>query len=248
MKSLEERVLAGEITLQRAECLIRETERETRRVAEAAAESPSCTVDVRLGDFRSCLSDIPDGSVDAVITDPPYPQEYLPLLADLATFADRVLKPYGQLVVLFGHCWLPEVFRLLDGHRPYRWTMSYCMPGPSGRIWPRKAFAQYKPVLVYGAVDMKTTPFIHDTITPQGSNAVAKEHHRWGQDLSAFETLVRMFTKPGELVCDPFMGAGTTLLAAHFAGRHAIGCDLEEASVAETQRRLAATPRLVLAT
>lgn len=34
--------------------------------------------DIRLGDFRSVLADIPDGSIDLILTDPPYPAECEP--------------------------------------------------------------------------------------------------------------------------------------------------------------------------
>jgi site-specific DNA-methyltransferase (adenine-specific) len=40
--------------------------------------------------------------------------------------------------------------------------------------------------------------------------------------------LVMLFSAPGATVCDPFMGTGTTLVAAKRLGRKAIGIDREE--------------------
>jgi len=37
---------------------------------------------------------------------------------------------------------------------------------------------------------------------------------------------IQRFTKPGDLVCDPFCGKGTTLLEAVSLGRRALGCDI----------------------
>ena len=39
---------------------------------------------------------------------------------------------------------------------------------------------------------------------------------------------ITLRTKPGELVVDPFMGSGTTLLAAKEEGRKSIGIEIEE--------------------
>jgi hypothetical protein len=50
--------------------------------------------------------------------------------------------------------------------------------------------------------------------------------------------LVRDYSRPGDLVCDPCAGAGTTLVAAKMSGRRFIGSDIDAAHVAIAQRRL----------
>ena len=66
--------------------------------AELAASVASLPEEVRVGDFREVLCDLPPGSVDLIFTDPPYaPQEY-PLYGGLAELAARVLVPGGSLV------------------------------------------------------------------------------------------------------------------------------------------------------
>lgn len=42
---------------------------------------------------------------------------------------------------------------------------------------------------------------------------------------------IKSFTAPGDLVLDPFMGAGTTLVEARVQGRHAIGTDISSLAV-----------------
>jgi DNA modification methylase len=50
---------------------------------------------------------------------------------------------------------------------------------------------------------------------------------------------IELFTHRGELVLDPFVGSGTTLVAARGAGRNAIGFDLNPEYVDLSQSRLA---------
>src|SRR5688572_19142550 len=38
--------------------------------------------------------------------------------------------------------------------------------------------------------------------------------------------VINTFTQPGDLVLDPFMGGGTTLVESKMLGRHAIGYDI----------------------
>ncbi len=50
--------------------------------------------------------------------------------------------------------------------------------------------------------------------------------------------LIDLYTYSGDLVLDPFMGAGTTLVAAQQAGRRSVGYDTDPAYVDLTQARL----------
>lgn len=52
--------------------------------------------------------------------------------------------------------------------------------------------------------------------------------------------LVRMFSFVGDTVLDPFMGTGTTLLAAARCRRNSIGVEIEPSYVAMAKRRLEA--------
>ena len=52
--------------------------------------------------------------------------------------------------------------------------------------------------------------------------------------------LVRMFSFANDTVLDPFMGTGTTLLAASRCGRNSIGVEIEPSYVKMAQRRLEA--------
>jgi site-specific DNA-methyltransferase (adenine-specific) len=46
-----------------------------------------------------------------------------------------------------------------------------------------------------------------------------------GKRTDAMRALVRDYTRPGDLVCDPCAGGGTTLIAAEIEGRRAVGAE-----------------------
>jgi len=230
-------VIEGKREVKAAERAARDRVAEEKRTKQAKKQrqqlGAGTVVDIRHGDFRDVFADI--AGIDAIITDPPYPKEYLPLLDDLAAWADKVLAPDGILVVLFGQTHLPEVYERLSAGRPYRWTGCYLTPGPSYYSMARNVHTNWKPMLVYGGGDN-----FRDLVEAEGADAGAKSMHHWGQDFGAFHTIVERLTKPGQTICDPFMGSGTTLAAAQSLGRHAIGCDIDAEHVAVARERLGA--------
>jgi len=58
--------------------------------------------------------------------------------------------------------------------------------------------------------------------------------------------LVRMFSFVGDTVLDPFLGSGTTMIAAMRSGRHSIGVDIEETYLKMARRRILAEQQDVL--
>ena len=59
-----------------------------------------------------------------------------------------------------------------------------------------------------------------------------------GKPSALMGKLVRDYSRDGEIVCDPFMGAGTTVVAARNSGRRAIGIDISEEACAIAAGRL----------
>jgi DNA modification methylase len=61
-----------------------------------------------------------------------------------------------------------------------------------------------------------------------------------GKPLSAMEALVRDYSRPSDLVCDPCCGGGTTLVAAKLLGRRFIGGDIDDKHVEIARKRVSA--------
>ena len=59
-----------------------------------------------------------------------------------------------------------------------------------------------------------------------------------GKPPALMRALVRDYTRPGDLVCDPCAGGGTTLLAAVQEGRRAVGSEMDSETHAQAVARL----------
>ncbi|MCI0688693.1 MAG: site-specific DNA-methyltransferase, partial [Sporichthyaceae bacterium] len=175
----------------------------------------------------------------AVVTDPPYPAEHLPLYGELAEHASRLLKPGGICAAMCGQSYLPEVLGQLGAWLTYHWTLAYLTPGgQSAQLWQRRVNTFWKPVLVFtnGAYP-KDAPWLGDVVR-SAVNDNDKRHHHWGQSESGMADLLQRLTQPGQVVCDPLMGGGTTGVAAVGLGRSFIGCDLDGENVLTALQRL----------
>jgi len=66
-----------------------------------------------------------------------------------------------------------------------------------------------------------------------GGNIVAGQKPLW-----LMRAIIRDYSRPGDLVCDPYAGGGTTLYAALSEGRRAIGSEMNPATHALAIQRL----------
>ena len=64
-----------------------------------------------------------------------------------------------------------------------------------------------------------------------------------GKALDGMRAIIRDYTRPSDLVCDPCAGGGTTLLAAALEGRRAIGAEMMPEHYDIARRRLAHLPQ-----
>jgi hypothetical protein len=177
--------------------------------------------------------------VDHIITDLPYPKEYLQFVEHLARLAPIWLKPGGSLVVMSGQCFLPEVFAALSrSGLMYRWTLCCeAKSGASPSIPERHIFPRWKPLLWYVKGSCDDLEWTSDLIA-SGERSDDKLFHKWGQSETQFEELVTRVSLPGQVILDPFCGGGTTGVAALRLGRQFIGIDIDEKAIATTAERL----------
>jgi adenine-specific DNA-methyltransferase len=71
------------------------------------------------------------------------------------------------------------------------------------------------------------------------SRHVEKTEHPCQFPVALVQRLVRALTKPGGLVADPFMGSGSSAVAAGLERRRFVGCDIDKSYVAIAEKRIA---------
>lgn len=180
------------------------------------------------GDCREVLPLIEQP--DAILTDPPWGVRK----ADWD--GAFVLPPVPASVRALGL--MPGVWNLLRcplkfGELEYRWTLSaYLINGLArGGV----GFGNWIACLLYSAPDISL--FVQDGDCkrfvvgrePKPDHPSPKPPNPVAWFLSRV---------PGQLVCDPYVGSGTTLLAAKNANRRAIGIDIDERHCETSARRL----------
>jgi len=227
------------VDTKRIERMAREAEADRKRQEPIASVSVIDSIEIRHGSFWEALADVPSASVDAIITDPPYGVS-VTQASVLYHHATRLLRPGGQLVALLGQLDIPTYMEALAGEECFllfRWVCAWMTPGAATRMHTSKVGTNWKPILVLEKAGADAGRWLLGDVFQ--SPADDKHFHHWGQNLSGFQRLVEAFTLPGELVCDPYLGGGTTAVACRESGRRFIGCDIDAAAVATTRERLA---------
>jgi len=188
-----------------------------------------------LGDCLLAMKEIADGSVDCVITDPPYG------LGDSVTDKnnynsyDDTKENLKNLIALF----IPECLRIADRvvitsgvgnmhlYPQPTWTMAWVNKAGAGRSpW---GFSCWQPIIVYGKdprlVDCKGS--FPDTYFQELNDVDVKKLHPCCKPTSVMKWIVDRTTRTGETILDPFMGSGTTGVACVQTGRNFIGMELD---------------------
>ncbi len=215
--------------------------------------------DVQLyhGDCLDVLRGLEAGSVDAVVTDPPYGIG-LGINKDSRGSSGRVrrhglakaaYKNYEDTYENFVALIVPRIGAAIrvakrgavftgphiqEQQKATAFGGVYCPVGGGRHAW---GFKTFHPVLLYGkAVDLHKGA--KPTILKDNGRA-EKNGHPCPKPLAWMRWLVELTTRPGETVLDPFMGSGTTGVACVQTGRRFIGVELDPIYFTIAKKRIA---------
>lgn len=244
---LAEQVKAGTLALDAAEKEVKRRKRQ-QKDAEARQATPPPILDEPIkvegdgwtlyhGDFRKILAGAEwNGTIDGIVTDPPYPDEFLHLLDDLSQIGARVLRDQAICAVLFGQMSLDEVYRRLGRHLSYKWTYAELIPQSSNRMVGRHITSNWKPWLVYANGKWPSGRIDWHTDVMQGPKP--GNEFSWQQDTAAAVHLIENLVPAGGVVLDPFAGLGNYGVAAITSGRSFIGIELDADRFQKATERL----------
>lgn len=186
-----------------------------------------------LGDCRDILPTL--GKVDAVVTDPPYgldfpynsyvdtPEALQSLVADFVPLSLELAK---RVVIT------PGVTNVLLYPKPL-WMGAWTWDTTS--TFGKLGYSQWQPILFYGedisgfgsVNGVLKTDRIHFTGVGSERDKSLGGGHTCPKPLNFMRRLLTRYTNEGETICDPFLGSGTTGVAAVQMGRNFIGCEMD---------------------
>lgn len=205
------------------------------------------------------INDLPDNSLDLIVTDPPYGIDYksarkkdktkrlggiindkTPFLAFIKPALAK-LKPSGAMFIFtrwdVQQAFIDEV--VSNGGRVKSvliWDKGVHSMGDLKASYGSK----YESILFIPGQDFSFPGKRPQDIIAVSKVPPAKLVHPNEKPVALIEKLINDASEPGSVICDPFMGSGTTAVACIKTGRHYIGFELDEKHYNTAQQRIAA--------
>ena len=189
-----------------------------------AAEGKPLHDDIIVGDFWTNADKIADGSLSLIFTDPPYSKAAESLLPHLADFAASKLAPGGSLLFYVGTLQLPAAFEAFKDKLRYWWTCACVHAGNTSVLNYYGVRWGWKPMLWF----VKETRFdINNIVMDTVSSGTEKQFHEWQQGEDEARYWIEKLCPVDGIVCDPFLGSGTTAAAANKLNRKWVGFEID---------------------
>ena len=207
-------------------------------------------IEIYHGDCLEVLPNIPDGSVDMVLTDPPYKMTKqgkscrpnymksgqgdnlfdgkLPDTSEWMKLCFDKLRDDAHFYVFTNINSLPEY---LDTAKKSGFMLHNVISMIKDTKMPNRWYLKYTELVLFfrkGKAFPINDMTSRDYEFVQTPTLKSGKVHISQKPLSFIEKLVANSSKENEIVLDPFMGSGTTLRAAKDLGRRAIGIEIEE--------------------
>lgn len=178
--------------------------------------------EIYLGDCLELMKHIPDKSIDCVITDPPYGLDKSSMQG-AGKLKSRILNTSDtSWDVAPTKEYFDEIFRISKNQVIWGGNYFYLPPTRGIVVWdkqqPFKNFSQCE----YCWTSYDTTAKLYK------SDKSFDKVHPTQKPLDLIKFCVDVFTNENDLILDPFLGSGTTAIAAYDLKRRYIGIEKEQ--------------------
>lgn len=192
------------------------------------------------GDCLKVLPLIPDGTIDAVVTDPPYGINYeAPAISgrrelkfnrriygdDRPFDAKAILRFFDKPMVIFGANNFPQLLPISGW---LVWDKRIDLPSDNGS----------DAELAWQNIDRKIHIFRHRWRGYVKDGEETIKNHPTQKPVALMRWIISKWTKPNDLIIDPYVGSGTTCVAAKQLGRRFIGIEINPDYCAIAEDRL----------
>ena len=232
MKAIKERIPVKKMEKEQRTIKLKTERAALAKKAEDMTQDERWLVEV--GDIQTYKTKIQH---DFIVTDPPYPKEFLPLYETLAKRANEFLKDGGLLIAMCGQSYLDVIYELMSQHLDYYWTACYITPGQPTPLRNRQVNTTWKPLLMFTKKGQEYKGKIFGDVYTSDQNE--KTHHEWQQSESGMLSVISSICLPGQSIFDPFCGSSTTGIAAYKHGCIYHGIDLDKQNVDISNGRFA---------
>lgn len=192
------------------------------------------------GDCLEVMKGMPDGCVNAIVTDPPHaiPMTVMEgrticrnigdlsiVEAGLNTYfeeAYRIVNDCGRIFICCDAISYPVLFRVLYG----KWYTSLLI-WDKGYIGSEREFGKSHELIIYGRKP-DSPIFLNGRSRSDVLRVDPIRDKRLHPAEKPIELIKQFIEMSGDLILDPFCGSGTTLVAAKMLGRRYIGIDTEK--------------------
>lgn len=182
------------------------------------------------GDCINVLKKLPDKFADLVLTDPPYGinlkyDQYKDTEENWYFLIESVLPELIRVsrMVILPSCQIKRL-RWIYTNFPPDWLICWYKGSPGHASFI--GFNDWEPHLVYGRT--KNRLYMHDYFQTKSSPKKGSSGHPCPKPIEWALWLIERATKGGNIVLDPFVGSGTTCLAAKQLNRKYLGIDISQ--------------------